>query len=171
MYVRTGSVLGLRGNVTQKCIGSVLTVCCSVLRCIVVCCSVSQCVAVLCTVLHCVAGCCRVLQCVVRLRGRTTQPYNRGVRVHGRMRCSALQRVAVSCSMYPCIALFWIVLQWGTYEGYMSLNTPYLQIYIRMAKNRQIRLQTLLILILLRVTLARWYHVKKIIGLFCKIAL
>ena len=62
----------------------VLSVCCSVLQCVVVCCSVLQRVAACCNVLQFVAVCCSVLQSVA-------------------MCCSMLQCVAVCCSVLQII--------------------------------------------------------------------
>jgi hypothetical protein len=63
-----------------------LTLCCSVLQCVVVCCSVVQCGAVYCSMFESVGVCCSVLQCIA---------------VH----CSVLQCVAVCCSVVQCGAV------------------------------------------------------------------
>jgi len=61
----TGRKAVCKSNAVLQCVaacGSVLAVCCGVLRCAAVCCSVLQCVAVCCSVLQCVAVRCSVLQ-------------------------------------------------------------------------------------------------------------
>ena len=96
--------------------------CCSALQYIAVCLSVSLCVAVCCSVLQCGAtvhilkACCSVLQCgVVCCSAWATT-------IELTFEKSALQCIAVCCSMSQCLAVSCSVLQCVTVRGQRLLK-------------------------------------------------
>jgi len=105
---------GVPRDNARVCRELVFLVCCIVLQCAAVCCRVLQGVAVCCGVLQSVAVCCRVSRNLPVLVCSSDNEWNGVLRADERVcresflvvRCSVLQRVAVSCSVLQCVKNF-----------------------------------------------------------------